>query len=407
MHWMRCCSPGQRQPLLLILSSKLQALPAWVKVVVTSRPEADIVHCFSRLSPTEIHEDDPRHLADIRLFVECQLRTVMDEGELEAGIALFMDRSEGRFIYVSSVLEEMMKGQGRSSRWALSDLQDRLPEGGLVGWYREVFVRMKARDATYFEAVLFPVVRLIVCSKGPLTLGDAKTILALRLSGPQEQRLIDELRQLFPLRCVDNSDSSSQSQVFVPFHKSVSDWLTDEDSSGSYSHGTARDSFFVSLVEGNQTFVDHFRSLFVSEWLDEGDLSRRPSSGSYFYRHAFDHFVASASPGDVSFGASQLFRLRVLASVLEERGVRELIRVTRLFLTSPCSSMSPELSLLCQLLELSAPAFHKEPVDVDALPFQILARVTPSQSSDPNLPRLKQLHGECESWRSVSERAIG
>jgi hypothetical protein len=106
----------------------------------------------------------------------------------------------------------------------------------------------------------------------------------------------------------------------------------------------------------------------------------------------------------VSFGASQLFRLRVLASVLEERGVGELIRVTRLFLTSPCSSMSPELSLLCQLLELSAPAFHKEHVDVDALPFQILARVTPSQSNDPNLPHLSQLYGECESWRSVSER---
>jgi hypothetical protein len=30
---------------------------------VTSRPEADIVHCFSRLISREVHEDDPLNIA--------------------------------------------------------------------------------------------------------------------------------------------------------------------------------------------------------------------------------------------------------------------------------------------------------------------------------------------------------
>jgi hypothetical protein len=364
----------------------------------------------SLLQPREIKEDDPRHQKDIRLFVESKLGEVMDEGELASGVALLLERSEGRFIYVSSVVEEITRSQ--LSRWTLSDLKYRLPEGGLVGWYREFFVRMKARDSKYFSEVLFPVVRLIVCAKDSLTVGDVKTILRKPdLSHPEERRLIDELHQLFPLRCVNkpNSSSSSQSEVlvFVPFHKSVSDWLTNEDSSGPYSQGSRCDNFSISLSEGNQIFVDFFRSVFVSEWLDEGDLSRRPVPGSYFYRHAFDHFRDSSSPEDVSFGANQLFRLRVLASLLEERGVREIIRVLRSFLSSSSSSSlsssSSELSVLSQLLELSAPAFHMKPVDMDALPFQILARLTPSQSDDPNL-RLKELRRECENWRSASDK---
>jgi hypothetical protein len=393
-----------RKPLLFVLSSKLQDLPPWVKVVVTSRRNADIAHAFARLQPSEseIKEEDHRHLEDVHLFVESVFREVMDEGELESTVALFVERSEGRFIYVSSVVKEIMR---YPSRWTLSDLKDHLPEGGLVGWYRKYFLKMKDQDTKFFSEILFPVVRLIVCAKGSLTLEDVKTILRKpEFSCIEERRLIIELAPLFTLRCVDKPNSSpfsSASKVFVPDHKSVSDWLTNEDWSQSNSDGSPCNNLKISLSEGNQIFVDFLQSLFVDQWLVEGVLSRRPVSGSYFYRHAFDHFLDSSSPEGVSFGANQLFRLRVLTSLLEERGVREIIRVLRSFMSSPC--LSPELSILCQLLELSAPAFHGKPVDVDALPFQILARLTPSQSTTPN-HRLKELRRECENWRSVGER---
>jgi hypothetical protein len=389
--------PGERKPLLQILSSKMHTLPKWVKFIVTSRPEADIVHSFASLDPVEIMEDDPRHLEDIRLFVEFRLREAMEEEELNSGVDLFVERSEGRFIYVSSIIEEILRN--RMSRWSLADLDDNLPEG-LIGWYREFFVRMKARDTKYFEEVIFRVVKIIICAKEPLTLAEARSILELHLSPSQEQRLLDNLRQLFPLRTITNS-SSSESGVFVPFHKSVYDWLRNEDASGSYSHGEERDDFYISVGGGNQLFVDHFRTLFVSKWLDEGDLSCCPTPGSYFYRHAFDHFRESDSPDDAAFGADQLFRLRVLVSLLEERGVHEIIRIVSApSWTSFFPLVGSELTLLGQLLQLSAPAFDLRASD--ALPFQILARLTPSQSDDPN-HRLKRLRNECLGWQSITE----
>jgi hypothetical protein len=392
--------PNNRKPLLYILSSNLQYLPSWVKVIITSRPEADIVHSFARIKPREIKEDDSRHLGDMHHFVEYQLSKVMNEEELELGISLLMDRSKGRFIYVSKVITEILESQ--MSTWTLSDLIYRLPENGLNGWYRDFFVRMKAQDPKYFDELIFPVIKLIVCSKGSLTLGDVKPILKQHLSNPEERRLINELQQLFPLRSISEPWTLNQSQFFIPFHKSLSDWLTDEKLSGSYDY-EPRDNFYISIEEGNQIFVDYFRTLFASDWLIEGHRSNRPISGSYFYRHAFDHFHDSTSPLDKLFGISQLFRLQVLITFLKERGICEILRIMKSFLIScPSQSQSQELLLLCQIMELSAPAFQRKVVNIDALPFQILARVTFSQISHQNF-QLQRLYCECENWQSSNE----
>jgi hypothetical protein len=393
----------ERKPLLYILSSKIQSLPSWVKIVITSRPEADIVKFLNRLNPFEIMEDDSRHLSDIRLFVSCQLREVMNEDELGRGVELFVSRSEGRFIYVANMISEILKN--RLSGWTLSDLDDRLPECGMVGWYREFFLRMRTRDEEFFDNVTFRVVRLLIGAREPLSVRDVKMFLKLELSSSQE-RLVDDLRQLFPLRNV--SADSSCSPVFVPFHKSVFDWLTKEESSGPYHEGEVRDNFYISKEEANKQFLHHFQSIFVSEWLDGGDMSCRPPSGSYFYRHAFYHFLDPSSNDVVlfEFGWSQLFRMRVLVALLEEVGVNELIRILESY-SIQFSSRFPrrtqdisDLQFLLQLVRLSSPGLKLR--DADALPFQFLARLTPSQCDGSSL-RLKQLYEESSQWRSERE----
>jgi hypothetical protein len=384
----------EREPLLSILSSKIQSLPSWVKIVITSRPEPGIVKFLNRLSPFEIMEDDPRHLSDIRLFVSCQLREVMNEDELERGVELFVSRSEGRFIYVANMISEMLKN--RLSGWTLSDLDDRLPECGMVGWYREFFLRMRTRDEEFFDKNTFRVVRLLIGSREPLSVGDVK--LFLKLDQSRQELLVDDLRQLFPLR------SANGSQVFVPFHKSVFDWLTKEEFSGPYHEGEVRDNFYISKEEANKQFVDYFQSLFVSEWLDGGDMSFRPPSGSYFYRHAFYHFL-DCSSNDVAlfeFGVNQLFRMRVFAALLEEVGVHELIRILEKYLSSRfCfhdEHQRSEVSILFQLVRLSSPGLNSR--NLDSLPFQFLSRF-PSQIDDHS--RLKQLSKELGGWQSLSD----
>ena len=424
----------EREPLLKILSSKLQDLPDWVRVMITSRPEADIVSSFRRLNPIEILEDDPRHLEDIRLYVETKLRGIMNEDEVAEGVDLVVNRSEGRFIYVSNVIEEITKNK-LIEHLSVQDLDYQLPEG-LGGWYREFFVRMKSRNVgvdRFFEEVIFRVLKVIVSSKGPLSVKDVKNILNLEESHDNfhEQRLIDELHQIFPLRTLDNT---SNTQYFTPFHKSVFDWLTDKNSSGSYGEGKVRDNFYISNEEGNALFVSYFRTI-LSKWIDEGDESFRPVSGSYFYQHGFDHLGSSVSIEDVIFGLDKLFVLEVVGSLLEEIGISEVLKVVGRYvgylssiLSSQLQSQSQlqtqsktktrsqlknnqkledlkkdlvELKLFYQLIELSSPGLKSR--EVDSIPFQFLCRLTPSQYNG-NYNRLRRLHNECNDWRSVSEK---
>jgi hypothetical protein len=396
----------QRKPLLYLLTSKIQSLPSWVKFVITSCPEADITDSLSQLPRLnklhllEIHKGDPRHLSDIRSFVSRKLAEdlLMNEDELEAGVDLLVARSGGSFLYVSKVIEEIQ--QSSLSGLTFADLDNRLPDG-LIPWYRELFVGMRNRDEKYFEEVIFPVVRLIVGSRQPLSLREVKLFLNLDLSHPEELLFPESFSRLFPVH----------ESVFVPVHKTLCDWLVGKDPNGLSDNG-AKDRFHISKEESENLFVECFRSLFVPEWLDKGTTADRPASGSYFYRHCFDHFLDSSNDKTLLFGLDQLFRLRVLTSLLEEIGIYELVRVLERYLFSISFKLPPqpvtdtkhdisELKLLLQLMQLSSPGLQAR--DLDALPSQLLMRMTPSQRNGSFL-RLRRLSKECNEWQAVGKR---
>jgi hypothetical protein len=68
-----------RSDVLVALVSCVDKLPVWVKVVVTSRPEADILSKFKKFRPFEIKADDPRHVDDLKQFISEQAAE-QDEG---------------------------------------------------------------------------------------------------------------------------------------------------------------------------------------------------------------------------------------------------------------------------------------------------------------------------------------
>jgi hypothetical protein len=311
---------SDKQQLLQLISSMVQDLPSWVKIVIMSRYESDIMNSLRMIRPKEISIDrlGSRHLEDLHLFVEHHLRGggVVNDDELYHAIDFIVKHSQGSFLYVTSVIEEIKKKTLRG-KWYLCDFETYFPSG-LMEWYRASFMRMKAHDPNSFAEVIFQVVKLIICSKSPMTLRDVTMILNLDLTIIEQQELINQLHQLFPLRPVDHPSHfhpshshpshSHPSHVFVPFHKTLSDWLTDYNTSGSISLNDeeGRDDFFISLEEGNQMILDSFQTLINS---NEDKMSRRPVSGGYFSRHAFDHWTQCDHTAD-TFSMKRLFKLK-------------------------------------------------------------------------------------------------
>ena len=58
-----------RNSLLQLITEKFSELPEWVKLVVTSRPEADVKRELQALGIKEVDPHDQRHIADMKLFV--------------------------------------------------------------------------------------------------------------------------------------------------------------------------------------------------------------------------------------------------------------------------------------------------------------------------------------------------
>lgn len=66
-------------PLLRLLQDHVSRLPEWVRLIITSRPEAHIVRALrAKFMPLEIAQDDPRHLTDLRHMLTRHLEAHMD-----------------------------------------------------------------------------------------------------------------------------------------------------------------------------------------------------------------------------------------------------------------------------------------------------------------------------------------
>jgi len=104
------------------------SLPACVRLVLTSRPEAHIRALLdARFRPRTIAHDDPRHLADLRAMVTASLgRGCMARPEEVAPATdLLLGRSGGTFVYVARALAAI---EQRRTPWTLSELSG-LPDG--------------------------------------------------------------------------------------------------------------------------------------------------------------------------------------------------------------------------------------------------------------------------------------
>jgi hypothetical protein len=198
---------------LHILSSKFHTLPHWVKILITSQPDTSMTPFFGQLVPTEINQDHPRQLHDIDLYLRNKLEILIQEKQDKNPILL---QSEGRFIYVSSLIEDM------------TPLNNQHLPYRIICWYHDIFVRMKqTQDDQYFQKMIFPFLSLLTCSKEPLSFRDVKLILNLHFDHSEEQRLVNGLYPLFHLQNI----SSFQFPMFQHYHQSLYLWLRSEESS--------------------------------------------------------------------------------------------------------------------------------------------------------------------------------
>lgn len=114
-------------------------LPAWVSVLLTSRPQVE--SSFLAWTPVRILPADKRNEADLRVVLRARLKKLVNEAEVDSAVELLLARSKGEFIYSKFAFEALQAAWDRqeqqqqgpaSRRWSLAQLEQSLPSGSGV-----------------------------------------------------------------------------------------------------------------------------------------------------------------------------------------------------------------------------------------------------------------------------------
>jgi len=217
-----------KNDLVNLIASEFERTPEWLKLIVTSRPDQEIMGPLQAYTPFVLDVTDVRNGPDIKLYLERELKEYCGgKAPLESAIDPIVKKSEGLFLYAKWIVKELRLG-----RLSL-DRIDEFPQG-LGGIYLNFFER-QFPDINAWESNIRPVLETILAFQEPLRLNLFSTIFNWNVH--DERRFRRLLGSLFRF---------DQGRV-QPFHKSIVEWLTNEDK---------LDPYYINIIEGHKRLAD-------------------------------------------------------------------------------------------------------------------------------------------------------
>jgi len=229
-------SKDERNEIAEFIRDQWSRTPSWLKLMITSRPEPDLKTTLSDLKPHILNAKSEENLKDLREFLDYELKKRdidVDENDTE----ILLSKSEGLFLYLEKVLEEI-----DAKRLFLDNL-DEFPQG-LSGIYQKFFKRQFS-DIDVYRSEIKPIIECICAQKQPLPLNILFD--AIDVDDAEGRIRLGYLSSLFPIN--KKGTKKRLNETIKPFHKSVIDWLVDVDeNTGLFKAG----SYAIDLKEGNK-----------------------------------------------------------------------------------------------------------------------------------------------------------
>ncbi|MEW6366026.1 MAG: TIR domain-containing protein [Acidobacteriota bacterium] len=195
-----------------LLAERLEDLPTWLRLVLSTRKEPQILDLFSRFRPHEIDAARTENLEDIRVYLSRRLaepalaERLRGAGADAAALATrIATGGSGNFLYVTQAVAAVESGQIDPS--AVSAF----PEG-LVGIYQGFFARAFPEGRGY-DAIR-PLLEVLTAAREPLSAEQVARFLDRSPFAVASD--LEQLAAFFPER----------DGRYRPFHKSIADWLS-------------------------------------------------------------------------------------------------------------------------------------------------------------------------------------
>ena len=139
------------QTIVDLLSSRINRLPPWLRIVATTRNEQNVLNQLRGLTARELDAHDEQNLSDVRRFIAdrmtaatLQSAVIADGRSGEVLTEKLLTASSGNFLYVTMALKAVERGQ-------LDFRTIELLPPGLSGMYKEFFDRLFAKAGVEFR----------------------------------------------------------------------------------------------------------------------------------------------------------------------------------------------------------------------------------------------------------------
>ena len=271
-----------RHELANLISNHLHTLPSYIRFLITTRPEKNLINKFKQLNPLYIEPNDERNLFDLKLVLQERISEASARtADLIANLA---EKSDGLMLY-AFFLSEIYNEE--SSMFNI----DNLPQG--IGDYYERYFRRLERELDLLkisEDKFSSLLSALAVAKEPLPEAFLVTLLGLDDSRRTMQKVRKAISSLF----VINEDN-----CISFFHKSVRDWLVD-NSEHDYS---------VDVQDGHKSLFDQcVVNLNKLKQIDVTDVAKSNAAIKYSIKYWIPHMLNGPheDPGELAHFAADL-----------------------------------------------------------------------------------------------------
>lgn len=255
-----------RNELAEFIATEFSRTPKWLRLIVTSRRQQEVMVPLQGLTPLEIDAHGDAVRGDIGDYVRGVLAPLLEgRSDAERLVELLVAQSEGVFLYAERVCHDLLQGH-------LSlDRPGEFPQSLGSAFYK--LVRRQFPDIEQFGAGICPLLRAVVAAREPLRRETLRALVDL-----QDERLAGILRTIQPLFSVG---TDREHGAIRPCHSFLLEWLTDEERAGPY---------YVSVNEGHRMLAGYCREKYDRIG---------PAGDAYVTRHMLSHLRAAGEFAEV------------------------------------------------------------------------------------------------------------
>jgi WD40 repeat protein len=343
---------------LLIEGIRERRIPSWIKFLISSRPVPLVMTAFRGFPTWDISHTKPEknikdihqyldNILDSRSLLEVLLRFNIEENKGKL-IEELITLSEGNFLYIWLVLEDIRKG-------LIDPTKPEFFPSGLPDYYTRNFERLFPNIDEYYRTCR-KVLDVIFASREPLTIGEIADIL--------DETPTSVNRILEPIIPFLELEGEVKNPRFRPFHASFTDWITRDKASPRESV-----RYQVDLIMGHQIIASYMQGQYSAGKVSKYALAYLPYH--LFQAKKFEGY--SALLLNAQFITDKIGRKELgIQSLIEdyeliERGTTNIDKI-------PVNTLK-SLTLVCGALRLSSHILAKNP---DELATQLYGRLKDS-----------------------------